>query len=103
MEVKNYNWFKIRAYQNAISVLDNLTMSIYDLWEDGRLDDISGIGQGLTAHWAELIKKGAVVEWEILKKDLPQGMFALLGLRGIGAKKAFKLAKAFRLEDRLTA
>ncbi len=103
MEVKNYNWFKIRAYQNAISVLDNLTMSIYDIWEDGRLDDIPGIGQGLIAHLDELFKEGTVTEWEILKKDLPQGMFALLGLRGIGAKKAFKLAKAFVLEDRSTA
>lgn len=103
MEVKNYNWFKIRAYQNAISVLDNLTMSIYDIWEDGRLDDIAGIGEGLTGHLDELFKKGVVSEWEILKKDLPQGMFALLGLRGIGAKKAFKLAKAFKLVDRSTA
>ena len=103
MEVKNYNWFKLRAYQNTISVLDNLTISIYDIWEDGRLDNIPGIGQGLIAHLDELFKRGNVVEWEILKKDLPQGMFALLGLRGIGAKKAFKLAKAFKIEDRSTA
>lgn len=103
MEVKNYNWFKIRAYQNAIAVLDNLTTSIQDIWEEGRLNEIPGIGEGLALHLSDLFSKGVVNEWVYLKKDLPQGMFALLGLRGIGAKRAFKLAKAFKLNDRDTA
>jgi DNA polymerase (family X) len=103
MEIKNYNWFKIRAYQNAISVLENLTSSIQDIWEEGRLDDIPGIGEGLTDHLNDLFSKGVVPEWENLKLGLPDGMFALLGLRGIGAKKAYKLAKAFKLENRTTA
>jgi DNA polymerase (family 10) len=103
MEVKNASFFKIRAYQNAISVIEGLTMSICDIWEDNRLDDVAGIGEGLTAYLTELFKTGTVKEWEALKKDLPQGMFALLGLRGIGAKKAFKLANAFKLVDRATA
>lgn len=103
MEIKNYNWFKIRAYQNAIGVLDNLTSSIQDIWEEDRLDQIPGIGDGISAHLNELFSKGKVVEWEILKKDLPQGMFALLGMRGIGAKKAFKLANAFKLTERESA
>ncbi len=103
MEIKNYNWFKIRAYQNAMSVLDNLTTSIQDIWEEGRLDDIPGVGEGLSQHLDELFKNGKVEEWEELKKDLPDGMFALLGLRGIGAKKAYKLANAFNLTNRDTA
>ena len=45
MEVKNVNRFRIRAYQNAIAVLDNLTTSIQDIWEEGRLGEIPGIGE----------------------------------------------------------
>ncbi len=103
MEVKNYNWFKIRAYQNAIAVIENLTTSVQDMWEEGRLDAMPGIGEGLTAHLNDLFSKGVVADWEYLKKGLPDGMFELLGLHGIGAKKAFKLARAFKLENRTTA
>jgi DNA polymerase (family 10) len=100
MEIKGYNFFKVRAYQNAISILDNLTVSIYDLLENKRLQEIPGLGEGLIGHLTELFKEGQVKEFEHLKKDLPQGMFGLIGLRGIGAKKAYKLAMAFKLTDK---
>jgi DNA polymerase (family 10) len=103
MEIKGYNFFKIRAYQNAIAILDNLTVSIYDLWETKRLDEIPGVGEGLGTHLNELFKTGKVIEFEKLKEGLPDGMFGLLGLRGIGAKKAYKLALTFKLVDRNTA
>jgi len=100
MEVKNVNPFRIRAYQNAISILDNLTVSIYDLWENKRLGEIPGVGPGIEEHLNELFSTGKVEDYERIKKDLPQGMFALIGLRGVGAKRAFKLAVAFKLNDR---
>ncbi len=103
MEVKNFNLFRIRAYQNAIAAMDNLTISVYDLWEDNRLDDIPGVGASLKQHLTDLFTKGEVKEFDRTKKNLPEGMFALISLRGVGAKKAFKLATAFNLDDRETA
>ncbi|MBU2577519.1 DNA polymerase/3'-5' exonuclease PolX, partial [Patescibacteria group bacterium] len=102
MEVKNVNPFRVRAYQNAISILDNLTESIYDLWENKRLKEIPGVGPGIESHLNELFTTGVVSEFESIKEDLPEGMFALIGLRGIGAKRAYKLALAFKLGDRET-
>ncbi len=103
MEVKNYNFFRIRAYQNVISVIDSLTQSVFNMWENNRLDDIPGLGQTLKSHLNELFTAGRVVEFDSIRHDLPQGMFPLIGLRGIGAKKAFKLALAFKLDDRDSA
>ncbi len=103
MDVKNYNVFRVRAYQNAISILDNLTVSIYDMWENKKLGDIPGVGPALQGHLNELFTTGKVVEFEEAQKDLPQGMFSLIGIRGIGARKAFKLAMAFKLNSRETA
>lgn len=100
MQVKDYNGFRIRAYQNAISILENLTVSIQDLWENKRLGEIPGIGPGIEGHLDEFFSEGTVTEFEEIKKDLPEGMFALIGLRGIGAKRAFKLASAFNLNSR---
>lgn len=103
MEVKSVNPFRVRAYQNAISILDNLTVSIYDLWENKRLKEIPGVGPGIEAHLNELFSAGVVSEFESIKEDLPEGMFTLIGLRGVGAKRAYKLALAFKLNDRETA
>jgi len=103
MEVKNYNNFRIRAYQNAISILENLTISIQDLWENKRLGEIPGIGSGIEEHLNEFFLEGKVAEFEEIKKGLPEGMFSLIGLRGIGAKRAYKLSMAFKLLDRENA
>ncbi|NMB91846.1 DNA polymerase/3'-5' exonuclease PolX [candidate division WWE3 bacterium] len=103
MEVKGVNPFRIRAYQNAVSILDNLTVSIYDLWQNKRIREIPGVGEGIESHLNELFSTGKVQEFENIKEDLPEGMFSLIGLRGVGAKRAFKLAVSFKLNDRKTA
>jgi DNA polymerase (family 10) len=104
MEVAgNVSFFEIRAYQNAVAVLDNLTVSIYDMWENKKLGELPGFGDTLTSHLDELFTTGRVEKFEKVKKGLPEGMFALIGLRSVGAKRAFKLAKAFGLDDRDTA
>ena len=100
MEIQGENKFSIRAYQNAMSAIDNLTTSVYDLWENERLSEIPGVGPGLEQHLNELFKTGRVKEWELKKKDLPEGMFELLVLRGVGAKTAHKLAMKFELAKR---
>ena len=75
MEIKGANVFKIRAYQNAISAIESITNSVYDLWQNNKLDQISGMGASLQAHINELFTTGRVREFEALKKDLPAGMF----------------------------
>lgn len=100
MEVKNFNYFRIRAYQNVIPIIEGLTTSLYNLWENKRLDEVPGIGTTIKGHLNELFTTGKVMEFDVVRRDLPEGMFELIGLRGIGAKKAFKLASAFDLTNR---
>ncbi|MBN1162375.1 DNA polymerase/3'-5' exonuclease PolX [Patescibacteria group bacterium] len=103
MQIKDADAFRIRAYDNAVTALDNLTVSIKDVWEDDRLNQIPGIGSSLAQHLNELFTKGRVSEWEKVKENLPEGMFGLIGLRGVGAKKAYKLASEFQLNSKETA
>lgn len=99
MEIKGANVFKIRAYQNAIASIESITNSVYDLWQNNQLDQIMGVGVALKSHINELFTRGEVAEFRALKKDLPAGMFALIGIKGVGAKTAYKLATAFGLTD----
>lgn len=100
MEVKNFNYFRIRAYQNVIPIIEGLTTSLYNLWENKRLEEVPGIGTTIKGHLNELFTTGKVMEFDVVRKGLPEGMFELIGIRGIGAKKAFKLADAFDLKER---
>ena len=102
-EVTNEDRFKIRAYQNAATSIEHATSEAKDLWEEGKLKDIPGVGDSLAGHLDEYFKTGKVKHFEQVLKPLPQGMFGILGLQGIGSKTAFKLAKEFKLEKRDTA
>lgn len=99
MEIKGANIFKIRAYQNAIASIESITNSVYDLWQNNQLDQIMGMGVALKSHINELFTRGEVAEFKALKEDLPAGMFALIGIKGVGAKTAYKLSVAFGLTD----
>lgn len=100
MEIKDFSYFRRRAYQDVITVFDGLTMSIYNMWENDRLEEIPGVGDTIKTQLNELFTTGKITEFEAIKHDLPEGMFELIGIRGIGAKKAFKLADNLNLDNR---
>ena len=102
-EVKDKDFFRGRAYENATNAIENLTISAHDLWEQGKLTEIPGVGESLADHLDELFKTGKVKHFESEFKRVPAGMFGLLGIRGIGPKIAYKIAKKFKLDDEKAA
>jgi DNA polymerase (family 10) len=103
MVVKGENRFRIRAYENAIAVIDNMGTQVQSLWRSNKLTEIPGIGANLASHLNELFTKGKVGHFTRLKKGLPDGMFELLKVEGIGPKTAHTLAKEFKLTSRKSA
>jgi DNA polymerase (family X) len=87
------NIFQIRAYENAADSIEHLTSEIRDLWEDGQLDSIPGLGQSLKGYLEELFKTGKVKHFESVKKDIPEVVFAFLNVPGVGPKTALELSK----------
>lgn len=96
------NRFKILAYERAADSIEHSTSEIKDLWEDGKLDRIPGIGSSIAAHLDELFKTGRVKHFKEIMKGLPLAMFPLLSVPGFGPKKAYKLVKILNLKDPLT-
>lgn len=85
--------FRIIAYQRAADAVEHATSEIRDLWEEGKLGEVAGIGTAIAGHLDELFKTGKVRHFEQVIKDLPPAMFELVGVPGIGAKTAYKLTK----------
>ena len=102
-EIKDNDFFRARAYENAANAVENLTISARDLLEQGKLTEIPGVGPNIAQHLEELFKTGKVRHFETEERRVPAGMFALLGIRGVGPKIAFKIAHEFRLDDEKTA
>lgn len=93
LTLKKGNIFQIRAYGTAATAIEHATSEIKDLWEEGKLDEVPGIGESLQAHLDELFKTGKVIHWEEVKKGIPEAAFEFLDIPGIGPKTAVKLAE----------
>lgn len=96
-EVRGENRFKIRAYDTAADSIEHATSEVKDLWEEGRLDELPGVGESIGGHLNEYFRTGKVKHFEETKKGLPPGMFEFMGLEGVGPKTAYKLAKELKV------
>src|SRR3989338_4299721 len=97
--VKGDDYFKIIAYDKAADSIEHATSELKDLWDDHKLDTVPGLGKSIQSHLDELFKTGKVKHFEDVKKGLPQGMFELLDLSGMGPKSAYKLTKSLKIKN----
>jgi len=86
------NIFQIRAYENAADSVEHSTAEIQDLWEEGKLDTIPAVGVSIKGYLDELFKTGKVKHFEELQKGIPEIVFELLDVPGVGPKTAQKIA-----------
>jgi len=93
------NKFKIAAYDRAATAIEHLTSEVKDLWDDNRLNTIPGVGGSIAQHLDELFRTGRVKHFDQVMSGLPRGMFGLLGIKGIGAKTAYYLAKELKIKN----
>ena len=96
-------YFQALAYQKASETIANSTTEIKDLYQEGRLQDMPGIGVTIRARLEELFKKGSVAHFKTVLKDIPEAVFVLMNIPSIGPKKAYKLAVKLSLNNPKTA
>lgn len=101
--ITNVNRFKIIAYENAADSLEHLTSEVEDLWRQGKLKDIPGIGSSIASHLSELFETGKSKHFEMVLKEIPPAVYPLLVLPGFGAKRAYKLVRELKLGNPATA
>jgi DNA polymerase (family 10) len=89
--VKNVDRFRIMAYEKAAAEIAASALDVANLWKEGKLDSIPGIGKQMTAYLDELFKTGKVKHFNNVFKDLPPAMFTFMKVPGIGPKNAYKL------------
>ncbi len=87
LELTGANPFKSRAFANGARTLENLDEDLSTLIEEDRLLSVKGIGKGIAAAITELVQEGRFSDRDALKDSIPDGVFGMLSIPGLGAKK----------------
>ncbi|HEY5648231.1 MAG TPA: helix-hairpin-helix domain-containing protein, partial [Nitrospiria bacterium] len=88
LELKGENPFKTRAYTNAARTIGALDADLGELVASGELKKIKGIGAALTEKITELVTTGKLTYYEDLRKSIPEGLFEMIRVPGLGPKRA---------------
>jgi len=102
-QILDENKFKIIAYERAADSIEHLTSEVKDLWDDGKLDEIPGVGSTIVGHLDELFRTGKISHIDSVLAKVPKSVFPLLSIPGIGPKKAYKLVTQLHLKNEKTA
>ncbi len=91
LELKGDNPFKIRAYEAAARIFEQLDSDPALLAHTGQLEEIPGVGKAIAAKALEFIETGRMVYHDELKASIPPVLFEMVKIPGLGAKKALAL------------
>jgi DNA polymerase (family 10) len=85
------NLFRIRAYGRAADAVEHLSIEAKDLWDDGELEKVGGIGPSIAKHLDEIFRTGKSKHFSLVTKGIKPATFKLMDLEGVGPKTAYKL------------
>jgi DNA polymerase (family X) len=87
LEIKGEVIYKILAYRKAAESLTNLGRDVKDVWREGKLTEIPGVGKAIAEKIDELLSTGELEFLEKLKAEVPESLAELLLVPDLGPKK----------------
>ncbi|RJR24204.1 hypothetical protein C4578_03295 [Candidatus Microgenomates bacterium] len=97
--VKGENRFRIQAYENAAVSVEHATSELKDLWDEGKLEEVPGVGSGIASYLDELFRTGEVKHFNEVLSGLPPSLFVFEKIPGIGPKRALALAEELNIKS----
>src|ERR1700716_1455290 len=88
LEIRGENFFKIRAYREAVRQLDNLTTEVEDMISEGRLKDIPGIGEAIEKKIVEYVTTRQLEFLPRLEAEVPPALLEITRVPGLGPRTA---------------
>src|SRR5204862_2767013 len=88
LEIKGESGFRLNAYRSAARRIESLKEPIEQVHAEGRLRSIPGVGQALEQKIGEYLTTGSLGYIEKLRAEFPAGLTSLLGVPGLGPRKA---------------
>ena len=98
MELHEVNPFKTKSVANAALKVDKLPYPVAGKTFE-QLEKIDGIGKSTAAKIIELMDTGTMAELEEMLEKTPQGIVAMMGIKGIGPKKVAIIWRELGIEN----
>ena len=73
-EIKGEVIYKTLAYRKAADSLATLGQDVNEMWKEGRLEEIPGVGKAIGEKINELLETGKLEFLEKLKKEVPPSL-----------------------------
>jgi DNA polymerase (family X) len=97
LEIKGENKFKILAYRKAADSLSNLSQDANELWKQGKLTEVDGVGKAIAEKIDELLTTGHLGFLERLEAEVPPSLAELLKVPDLGPKKVAEFWKQLNI------
>uniref|UniRef100_A0A7V4WKM3 DNA polymerase beta n=1 Tax=Candidatus Caldatribacterium saccharofermentans TaxID=1454753 RepID=A0A7V4WKM3_9BACT len=88
LDIKGESRFRVVAYEEAARRIENWPEPIEEVWKNGKLEDIPGIGQSIASKIAEYLATGKMTYYEELTREIPPELIELTEIPGVGPKIA---------------
>lgn len=98
LEIEGVQW-EPRAYRKAALTLSTLSTDVKEIYLQGKLQDLEGIGPSIGKSIAEFIDTSHMKKYEDLKKKYPIDLRTFRKIQGLGPKRAFVLYKRLKVRD----
>jgi DNA polymerase (family 10) len=87
LEIKGENIYKILAYRKAADSLSILGQNVNELWKEGKLTEVDGVGKAIAEKIDELLTTGQLGFLERLEGEVPPSLAEMLRVPDLGPKK----------------
>ncbi len=96
-EIKGEVIYRVLAYRKAAENIANLGRDINEIWAEGKLQEISGVGQAIAEKIDELLSTGRMTFYDKLTAEVPASLVKVLRIPDVGPKKARAMWQALGL------
>jgi len=99
LEIKGEVIYKILAYRKAADGLVNYGRDVNDVWKDGNLNEIPGVGKAIADKIDEILTTGELKFLQNLESQVPPSLVDLLQVPDVGPKKVALFWKELGIID----
>jgi len=87
-ELDGADRYRVAAYRRAAATIRSWPRSVAQAVREGTVEELPGIGTTLKAKLTALLQSGEIPQATALKERYPPGLRELLGVPGVGARRA---------------
>ncbi len=99
LEIKGEDKFRARAFRTGARRVETVDVEVAGAVLEDRLDTLPGIGATMGKVIAEFVQTGASAELAKARAGVPDGIFEILAIQGIGPKTASRLLNELQIVD----